>query len=89
MLRIRIDIKIKIQEQWMLKGEQWRAADILNGGVEVQNGPVKGSADQWLQVCITLMRSSVQTRIHIKGKTWIQIRITVRGGIRIRIIVKG
>ncbi len=61
-----------------------------NRGAEAQNEAVEaGSVDKWSQICITLMRSRVQSwgikvksRIRIRIKVKIRFRIHVKRGIR-------
>jgi hypothetical protein len=38
---IRICIQVKIQKFYRLKIELWRAVDVHNGGLEVQNGALE------------------------------------------------
>ncbi len=42
------------------------------------------SLDQWLQICITLIRSRIRIRIHIKVKS--RIRILIRIKVKRRIL---
>jgi hypothetical protein len=52
--------------------------DAHTGGMDAK------TADQWLQIPITLMKSRTRMRTRIKMKSQIEIHIKVKKGIRIR-----
>ncbi len=87
--RIRICIKVKIQEPRRLKMDalegrgrsQWRRG--ASKWSRVRSVPVC----QWLQIRNTWMRNRIRIRVSANGR--IRIRIKVKSWIRIRIKVKG
>jgi hypothetical protein len=56
--------------------ESWRAEDAHKWMPGFSKWSPGGSVEQWSQIAITLMRSSIRTRIEVKR--WIRIRIKVK-----------
>jgi hypothetical protein len=73
---IRIGIRVKIQELWMLKMEE-RPRTLPMEAWNFKMEP-RGFVDQWSQIRLTLTWSRIQIGIRIKVKSWIRVRIKVK-----------